>query len=97
MSTPEQDVHDRIFDEIDAQLGTLEFGAPTTHSDGSSWTQEELAAALADLQSDKDALLAHWKIRDGMVAADAPPRTRACGQPQPCPHVLGLARKYDLI
>ncbi len=57
----------------------------------------EVDAELAQLQSDKALLLAHWQTQDGVVGATAPVRARACGQPEPCPHVLGLAQRYGPI
>lgn len=91
------DIHDSLFAEIEGRINTLESGAPASAADGSAWTQAEIDAELAQLRSDEALLLAHWKTKDGVVAATAPARASACGNPQPCPHVLGLAQKYRLI
>jgi hypothetical protein len=91
------DIHDSVFDEIEERISTLQSGAPTSALEGAAWTQAEADAELAKLQSDKSLLMAHWKTKDGVVAATTPERARVCGQPQPCPHVLGLAQQYGLI
>ncbi len=97
MTAPRTDIHDNVFDEIEGRIATLQAGAPASGSDSGAWTQEDVDAELAQLGNDLELLLAHWKAKDGVVAATAPVRARACGQPQPCPHVLGLAQRYGCI
>jgi len=97
VTAPSNDIHDSVFAEIEGRISTLRSGAPTSAPDRGAWTQAEVDAELAQLESDRGLLLAHWKTQDGVVAAATPVRARACGQPQPCPHVLGLAQKYGLI
>lgn len=94
MTASSSDIHDSVFAEIEGRISTLVSGAPTSTPDHGAWTQAEVDAELAQLQSDKSLLLAHWKTQAGVVAASAPVRASACGQPQPCPNVLGLAQKY---
>ena len=97
MTAPSNDIHDSIFDEIQARISTLRAGAPTSAPDGAARTQAEVDAELAQLEGDQAILLAHWRTQDGVVARTAPVHARACGQPQPCPHVLGLAQKYGIV
>jgi hypothetical protein len=97
VAAPSDNLHDSIFDEIDGRIRTLRAGAPTATPDDGARTQAEIDAELAQLESDKALLLAHWRTQDGFVAPTAPVRARACGQPQPCPHVLGLAQKYGFV
>lgn len=91
------DIHDSVFDEIEQRIRALQSETPAADTEGGVWIQEEVDAELARLESDRALLLAHWKTQDGVVPATAPVRARACGQPQPCPHALGLAQKYSLI
>ena len=97
MTPPSNDIHHSLFDEIEGRISTLRSGAPASAPDRGAWTQDEVDAELAQLESDQTLLLAHWKTQDGVVSATAPVRARACGQPQPCPHILGLAQKYGFI
>jgi len=92
-----QDLHEIILAEIEGRISTLRAGAPAARPDGGAWTDEEVRAEVAHLSSDRDLILAHWKTLDGVVGAAEPTRARACGQPQPCPHTLGLAQKYHVI
>lgn len=94
---PTSDYHDSVFTEIDGRISTLRSGALTSAPDAGARTQVEIDAELAELESDRALLLDHWKTQDGVVAADAPARARACGKAQPCPHVLELAQKYGFI
>ncbi|WP_299954388.1 hypothetical protein [uncultured Modestobacter sp.] len=96
MTAPSSDIHDGIFDEIKARISTLQAGAPTAAPDGGARSQADVDGELAQLEADKTVLLAHWRTQDGVVATTAPVYARACGQPQPCPHVLGLAEKFGL-
>lgn len=97
MTTPRKDLHDSVFDEIKGRINALQVGAPASGPDGGAWTQAQIDAELGRLENDLEVLLAHWKTQDGLVEATAPVRARACGQPQPCPHVLGLAQEYGFI
>lgn len=97
MNAPSNDIHDSVFDEIEGRISSLRSGAPTAAPGSRAWTQEEVDGELTQLESDKALLLAHWKTQNGVVTATAPARARACGQPQPCPHVLGLAQKYGFV
>lgn len=97
MTGPRHDYHDRVLREIESQLATLEAGAPATSPDRPAATSQELEEQLESLRQDRALLLQHWKVLDGVVAADAPTRARACGSDQPCPHVLGLASKYRIV
>jgi hypothetical protein len=97
VTAPSRDIHDSIFDEIKARTSTLRAGAPTSAPDGGARTQADVDAELAQLEDDQAVLLAHWRTQDGVVAPTAPVHARACGQPQPCPHVLGLAQKYGFV
>lgn len=98
MSAPTRDIHERVFDEIDERIKTLRSGAPAADSGSGAWTQDEVDAELAQLENDRDVLVAHWKTRNGRsVAADrAPMRAKACGEPQACTHVRDLAQKYGV-
>jgi hypothetical protein len=97
MTSPRSDIHDSVFDEITARISTLRAGAPPPAPDGGARTQADVDAELAQLEEDQAVLLAHWRTEDGVVAKTAPVHARACGKPQPCPHVLGLAQKYGLV
>lgn len=97
MSAVGRELHESLFDLFEARLETLRAGAPGVGADGEAWTQTEVDAAIAELERDKELLLGHWRVQDGVVAHQAPPNARACGQPQPCPHALELAQKYRLI
>lgn len=97
MTSASNDIHESVFDEIEGRITTLRSGAPTSGPGRAAWTQEEVDAELAQLESDRALLLAHWKTQDGTVAAAEPVRARACGQPQPCPHVLELVQKYKFV
>ena len=94
---PRSDIHDSISDEITARISTPGAGAPTSAPDGGARTQADVDAELARLKEDQAVLLPHWRTEDGVLATTAPVHARACGKPQPCPHVLGLARKYGLV
>lgn len=94
MTAPSNDIHDSLFREIEGRMSTLRAGAPISAPDRGARMQAEVEAQLAQLESDQAVLLAHWRLEDGLFAAAEPVRARACGQPQPCPHVLGLAQKY---
>lgn len=97
MAVPSDDIHDPLLEEIDARIGTLGSGATMRTSDGAARTHEEVDLELAQLQGDRSTLLAHWRFQDGLSGLDEPPRARACGQPQPCPHVMGLVEKYKFV
>lgn len=97
MTSPRHDLHESLYTEIDSRLQSLKSGAPAGSSDGGAWTQDEVDAQIRRLETDLDVLLQHWRIKDGVVVADAPPRARACGQSQPCPHVLQLAQEYRIF
>lgn len=88
------DIHDRLYTEIEGRISSLQSGAPAPGADEGARTQTEVDAELSQLASDQALLLSHWRMQDGAVASDAPVRARACGKPQPCPHVLELAQKY---
>lgn len=97
MTLTHSDIHDSVFDEIEQRIRTLQSRAPTADTERGAWTQEDDDTEFACLESDRALLVAHWKTQDGVVPATAPVSARACGRPQPCPHVLGLAQKYSLI
>lgn len=92
------DLHDRIYDELTSQITTLESGAPLHRPDGSAWSAAEVEQTLASLHADRELRKGHWQIRPGAagLASDRPPQTASCGNPQPCPHVVGLAAKYGI-
>lgn len=90
-------IHESVLDEIDLRSRTLKSGAPAVDTERGARTQSDIEVELAQLHADRELLLTHWRTQDGAVAVDEPPRARACGQAQPCPHVLGLAQKYGLI
>ena len=94
-----KDIHDSVYDEIEARIQTLQAGAPTSSPATGAWTQGEADATLGKLETDKALLLEHWKTLNGVVCASPPsaPRARACGNPQPCPHVLELAEEYGIL
>lgn len=96
MNVPSKEIHERVFDAIDEQIKTLRSGALATGSASGAWSQDEIDARLAELTTDQDLLVAHWKTRaGGSLAADhAPVRALACGEPQTCAHVEALAQKY---
>lgn len=98
MNAPSKDIHDSVIDEIDEQIETLQSGALTSSSDRSAWTQDEIDAKLAELGSDRNLLIAHWKTQTLVSPKAAGERTRslACGQPQPCAEVKDLAQKYGV-
>lgn len=91
------DLHESIFDELETRITTLRSGAPAVGPDGGARTQQDVDAELEVLQSDQALLLEHWKVQGGVVVATAPARAQACGKPQSCPHVLGLAQKYGYV
>ena len=84
------DIHERVLDEIDERIGALQSGAVAQVPDGRAWSTGDFTEQLDLLTKDRELLLAHWKLQDGLVPATHPPRARECGQPQPCPHVLGV-------
>lgn len=90
------DIHERVIDEIQARIESLQSGAPASAPGSGAWSQEEVAAELAQLESDRDLLKAHWKTQDGTTSLDVPPRSRACGEPQTpaCSHVRALQERY---
>jgi len=90
------DIHDRIHDEIELQLQSLRVSAPAV-VDGAAWSEDEVQRKIADLELDMETLLDHWRTEDGTHGDDGTPNARACGNPQPCPHTLGLAQKYGLV
>lgn len=92
------DLHDRIYDELTSQITTLEGGALLHHPDGSAWSTTEVEQSLSALHADRELLKEHWRITPGAagLASENPPQTASCGNPQPCPHVLGLAAKYSV-
>lgn len=98
MNAPGKDIHDRVVDEIDEQIETLQLGALTSSPDSSAWTQDEIDAKLVELGSDRDLLVAHWKTQPfaSVLADHEPTRSLACGQPQPCDAVKDLAQKYGV-
>lgn len=93
------DIHDSVYDAIEVRIITLRSGAPASSPETGARTQDDVDTELAQLESDKALLLDHWKTQDGVVGATPPSatRARACGQAQPCPHVLGLAQKYGIV
>lgn len=97
MTGQRKDIHDSLFDEIEGRITTLRAGAPTSSQEVGAWSQEDVNRELAKLENDRELLLAHWKTEDGLVAATSPARARACGQPQPCPHVLDIAERYRYV
>ncbi len=58
VTSPRNDIHDSIFDELEGRISTLRSGAPTSAPDGGAWTQAEVDAELAQLENDKALLLA---------------------------------------
>lgn len=97
MGAADVDVHDRIHDEITSRRSSLESGAPASPPDGEAWSDDEVNRSLSELDEDLKLLLAHWKTGGPMSAGYPPPKSAVCGNPQPCPHVLDLARKYGLV
>lgn len=97
MTAQRNDIHDNVLAAIEGRIRSLRSETPTSTPQLGAWTQVEVDAELAQLERDQALLLAHWKKQDGVVEATTPARAHACGQPQPCPHVLGLAEKYGFI
>lgn len=93
------DIHDSVYDEIEVRISTLRSGALASSPETGARTQDEIDTELTRLEADKALLLDHWKTHNGVVGATLPSatRARACGQAQPCPHVLGLAQTYGLV
>ena len=97
MGAADVDIHDRIHDEIRTRRRSLESGAPASPLGEEAWTGDEISRTLAELDADLKLLLAHWKTGGRMTTGYPLAKSEACGNPQPCPHVLGLATKYGLI
>lgn len=91
------DLHDSVFDAIEAQINRLRSRTPASSPAAGGMTKEEVDTELSQLELDKTLLLDHWKTQAGAVGAPTPTRARPCGQAQPCPHVLGLAQKYGIV
>ena len=94
MNAPDKDIHERVFDEIQARIKSFQSGAPAADPNRGAWTQGDVAAELAQLEIDRDLLHAHWMTQDGASSLDTPPRSRACGETQPCSHVLALKKQF---
>ncbi len=84
MSAPSNDIHDSVFAEIEGRISTLRSGAPASALGRGAWTQAEVDAELAQLESDQALLLAHWRTQDGVVAETALARA------QKRPYALGM-------
>lgn len=95
MTVPDS-IHNSVFAEIEARITALRSGAPAAARDRAAWAQDEVEAELAQLMSDRHLLLAHWWTSDGAAPTELA-GARTCGQPQPCPQVLGLASKYGFL
>ncbi|MEO6998052.1 MAG: hypothetical protein ABI112_08215 [Terracoccus sp.] len=97
-STGRPDVHRRIQQAIDDQihaLGTMALVAGPGCRDRSATAVEQL---LTSLRADRMLLREHWPIGGSPISSSLsePASSRGCGQPQPCPHALDLARKYHV-
>lgn len=99
VETVSNDIHDSVYDAIEVRIDALRSGAPASGAETGARTQDDVDAELGKLEADKAHLLDHWKTHDGVVGATPPSavRARACGQAQPCPHVLGLAQTYGVV
>lgn len=97
MAPGDGDIHEAIHDEIASRLDTLRSGVPTTGPSGESWSEAEVNTAVEDLEADAKLLRDHWRTGAQTTSGYPPAIAAACGQPQPCPHVLGLASKYGLL
>ena len=96
--TGRPDVHLRIQQAIDAQihaLGTVALVAGPGCRDRSTTAVEQL---LTSLRADRKLLREHWAMESTPTSSSPtePAPSRGCGQPQPCPHALDLARKYHV-
>lgn len=97
MMASSDNIHHLVMAEIDGRIDSLRSGAPASDlSEAGAWSQVEVDAALTRLGDDRSLLLAHWRIKDGLVAPGTPTRSDSCGQPQPCTHVLALAEQYGV-
>jgi hypothetical protein len=89
------DIHERIHDAITARQDILASGAPT--SGGAAWSTEQIDQALQELAVDLAELKAHWRTATKMSTGYPLTDSAACGNPQPCPHVLALGAKYGVL
>ncbi len=92
------DVHAQILSAIDAQIDALGSVALVTGAgcrDRSATAVEQL---LKSLRADRALLQDHWAAQGSPTSRSTagPTLSRGCGQPQPCPHVLALARTYHV-
>lgn len=87
------DPYETTLDVIETRLRTLESGAPAAAEDG-SWTQEELAATVGELESDHEKLREHWHAATQVTTAGDPTTCAACGEPQNCPTAKAVFAKY---
>lgn len=95
----EPDLHEKILTVIESQIESLSTGAPASGPDGSTWSTDEVDQKFEQLRADEKELREHWTIGGGQTGAatnDPAALSAACGNKQPCPHVLGLAEKYDV-
>ena len=92
------DLHLLVREAIDAQLralGTVALRAGGCCSGSSAVAIDQLVKSL---RADRKLLGEHWAV-DGpstSLGPGHPPRSRACGEAQPCSHALALAKKYHV-
>lgn len=91
-----RDIHEQTYDEIQRLIDAMSPHGDTEDEEPEGLDQSE-SAKLSELRHDKALLQEHWRAGtvtqpalqpDGRVA---PTYSRSCGNPQPCPHALGLA------
>ncbi len=90
-------IHRQIQSTIDAQIDALGSVALVTGPgcrDRSAIAVEQL---LTSLRADRKLLREHWASGSSTSRSTTEPAaSTGCGQPQPCPESLALARKYHV-
>lgn len=88
-----RDLHERLLDEI---VVLAQEERSRLSDQPSSAEAADTMKRVAELEDDEQLLREHW-VAQGVVRNGYPQVSKACRNPQPCPHVLGLAEKYGLL
>ncbi|MDN5769063.1 MAG: hypothetical protein L0H96_25290 [Humibacillus sp.] len=91
-------IHRQIQSAIDAQIDALGSVALVTGPGCRDRSAIAVGQLLTSLRADRKLLREHWPSQSPTTSRSTtePAASTGCGEPQPCPDTLALARKYHV-